>query len=112
MSANKALLSIGLVFVFACIFLFVAGAFFPRMIGFLDRVVCPDGMQLGNQVEQYTNETGSPGDAVNMVCVGAEGQTPVDATPRMLLILFGLAIAAGVFIVWSFGGVKRVNEQV
>jgi hypothetical protein len=108
MPTNKGLLSIGMVFIFSCVFLFFAGVFFPRAIGFLDGVVCPDGMQLSNRVDQFTNEVGIPGDAVNIVCVG-EGQSSIDATPRMLVILFGLAVAAVVFIVWSYGGIKRVS---
>lgn len=108
MPENKGLLMIGLIFIFACIFLFVAGAFFPSTIGFLDRVVCPDGMHLSNQADEFTNQVGSPVDVINIVCTG-EAQSPVSATPKMLLILFGLAISGGVLIIWSYGGIKRVN---
>ncbi len=65
-------------------------------------------MHLSNRVDPYTNEVGNPGSAVNMACV-AEGHTAVDATPKMLLILFGLGIASGVFFIWAYGGIKRVN---
>ena len=105
---NKGLLSIGLVFIFACVFLFVAGMVAPRAIGFLDGVLCPDGMQLNNRVEQQVDSEGNNVDAVTTVCVGG-GQAPVDVTPGMLAILFGLAIAGGVWIAWSVGGIKRVS---
>ena len=108
MSTDKTLLGIGLVFILACVFLFLAGAFLPRGLAFLEAVICPGGMQLSNRVGPQVDDEGNNVDSVTMVCVGA-GRSPVDATPRMLLILSGLAIVGGAFVAWSMGGVKRVS---
>jgi hypothetical protein len=107
-TTNKGLLTVGLVFIFACLLIFLAGMFAPRAIGFLDGLVCPDGMQLGNQTQQRVDQDGNNVDATTTVCVG-EGQSAVDVTPKMLALLFGLAIVGGVFIAWSVGGIKRVS---
>jgi hypothetical protein len=107
-TTNKGLMTLGLIFIFACILLFLAGMFAPRAIGFLDGLVCPDGMQLGKDTQQQVNDEGNTVDATTTVCVG-EGRAAVDVTPRMLALLFGLAIAGGVFIIWSVGGIKRVS---
>jgi hypothetical protein len=108
MPKTKILLGIGLIFIFACIFVFSAGMFFPRALGFLDGVMCPDGMQLGNHVQQQYDNDGNLLDATSSVCV-VEGQPPVDVTPAMLALLFGLAILGGAFIVWSMGGIQRLT---
>ncbi len=105
---NKALLIVGLVFLFACILVFVAGMFAPRAIGFMDGILCPDGMELSNHTLQQLDQDGNTVDATTTVCVG-EGQAAVDVTPKMLALLFGLAIIGGIFIVWSLGGIKRVS---
>jgi len=107
-TTNKGLLSVGLIFIIACILLFVAGMVAPRTLSFLDGALCPEGMHLDNRVEQQVDQDGNDVDATTTVCVG-EGQAPVDVTPQILAILFGLAIAGGVFIVWSVGGIKRVS---
>jgi hypothetical protein len=107
-TTNKGLMTVGLVFIFACLLLFLAGMFAPRAIGFLDGLVCPQGMQLSNHTEQQVDSDGNDVDATSTVCVG-EGQAAVDVTPKMLTLLFALAIIGGAFIVWSVGGVKRVS---
>ncbi|HEY2980234.1 MAG TPA: hypothetical protein VGJ22_03560 [Anaerolineales bacterium] len=106
-SPSRGLLVVGLLFLLACLLLFLAGMFAPRALSFLDAAVCPDGMHLDKQVSQHVNDEGNLVDSTNTVCVG-EGQAPVDITPRMLLILFGLALVGGGFIVWSVRGIKRV----
>ncbi|MGH2582747.1 MAG: hypothetical protein ACRDFQ_07610 [Anaerolineales bacterium] len=73
-----------------CPLTFLAGVFAPRALGFLDPLVCPEGYQLGNQSSDYVDPEGGTGVAVDIVCTGAGGT--VDATPRMLMILFSLPI--------------------
>ena len=108
MPTNKRLLGIGLAFIAACIFLFLAGTMFPRAIGFLDGVLCPDGMQLTKHSEQIITDEGNPGTSNTVICVG-EGQAPVSATAGLLLIMGGLGVVATGFIVWGYGGIKRVK---
>ena len=105
---NRSLLIVGLIFFFACILLFLAGMFAPRAIGFLDGVMCPEGMQLGKQTQQQVDSEGNNVDATTTVCVGA-GQPAVDVTAKMLGLLFALALAGGIFVFWSVGGIKRVE---
>lgn len=107
-TTNRGLMSIGLIFIFACVLLFAAGMFAPRTLGFLDGMLCPDGMQLDRRVQQQVDSEGNNVDAVTTVCVG-EGRAAADVTPQMLVILFGLALVGGVFIFWSVGGIQRVS---
>jgi hypothetical protein len=108
MTKRKVWTGLGVLFVFACLFVFAAGLFFPRALAFLDGFACPDGMRLDNQAETRVNDVGNEVDAVSMVCSG-EGRTPVDATPRMLMLLFALALIAGAFLTAGSGGIQRVG---
>ena len=104
---NRILLGIGGLFVLACILVFAAGMLAPRSLAFLDGVMCPDGMQLNNQTQQEHDSECNLVDATTLVCEGS-GE-PVDATARMLMVEFGLAALAAVFMVASVGGVQRVS---
>ena len=106
---KKTLTYAALVVILLCPLTFLAGAFAPQSLSFLDPVVCPEGYTLDRSVGAYLNEVGNEGTSVNMVCVSAGGDS-VDVTPAMLGMLFGIVALAGVLF---FLGNKpvRVSEN-
>src|SRR5690349_21788624 len=96
-AARAGLLVIALIGFLSCPLLFAAGMFAPRTLAFLDPVVCPKGMQLDNRSYDTTDMEGNDVTAVDLICT-SEGQTPVDATARMLQALFGLPILASIVL--------------
>ena len=96
---RSCLLVVAVLGLLSCPVLFGAGMFAPRVLGFLDPIVCPPGMQLNNASSQQTNDEGNDVTAVNLVCT-AEGAQPVDVTGKMLLVLFALpALGVAVLVV-------------
>ncbi len=97
LAVRTVLLIVALVFFLSCLLLFAAGMFAPRALGFLDAAVCPQGMQLNNHEYSRPDTEGNDVTAVTLICT-AEGQQPVDATPKMLLILFSLPVLAAMLL--------------
>ncbi len=96
-AARMLLLVVALIGFLSCPLLFAAGMFAPRTLAFLDPVVCPPGMQLDNHSYDTTDMEGNDVTAVDLICT-AEEQPPVDATVKMLLVLFGLPILASIVL--------------
>lgn len=71
-----------------CPTLFLTASFAPRLLGFLDSAVCPDGGQIGRLVSSQSDLRGNV-TSVNWVCNTAGGEA-VDITWKVLLILFTL----------------------
>jgi hypothetical protein len=96
---RKVSLVIGLVFVAMCVVMFAGGMFMPRALAFLDPVLCPGGGQLGNHSEDVTDSEGTR-TSTTLVCLQPNGQVQ-DATGKSLVILGGLAVLGGLFLVLS-----------
>ncbi|MBN1180199.1 MAG: hypothetical protein JXD18_13390, partial [Anaerolineae bacterium] len=98
----KALLVFALLNILMCPVLFVLGAFAPQALGFLSPVLCPPGMHLDSKTRSQSDLRGDVV-AVNTICT--DGDQEVDATGRMLVILFGLPILGVILlVVWALLG--------
>jgi hypothetical protein len=105
---RKVLLIFALLNILMCPLLFVAGNFFPASLGFLEPVLCPQGMQLGATTESLSDPRGNV-TASFSVCT--DGRDQVDVTGKMLAILFGVAILGVVLLVaWALTGPAKEPE--
>ena len=96
---HKILLILALFNILMCPLLFVGGVFFPSSLDFLEPVLCPPGMHLEQLRESISDARGNT-TAIYLSCT--DGHDQVDATGRMLVILFGVAIlGVGLLITWA-----------
>ena len=99
---RKVLLALAILTILMCPFLFVVGRYFPAALGFLEPVLCPPGMQLGSTTESLSDPRGNV-TAGFSVCT--DGREEVDATGKLLAILFGVAILGVLLlVVWALSG--------
>ena len=96
---QKLLLVFALLNILMCPFVFLAGTFFPRALGFLDPVLCPPGMHLDNETMSQSDVRGN---VTAMYTICTDSHQKVDVTGKMLVILFGLPILGVILlVVWA-----------
>ena len=102
---RRILLIFAFLSILMCPLLYIAGEFFTGSLSFLEPVVCPSGMHLGRTTESVSDARGNA-TASYIICT--DGDEEVDATGRMLVILFGVAILGGVLLVtWALTGPSK-----
>jgi hypothetical protein len=96
----KILLILALFNILMCPLLFIGGVFFPSSLEFLEPVLCPSGMYLEQLKESISDARGNT-TATYLSCT--DGHERVDATGKMLIILFGVAIiGVGLLVTWAW----------
>jgi hypothetical protein len=107
---RKVLLASAIFMILLCPALFVMGRYFPASLGFLEPALCPPGMQLGSTTESLSDPRGNV-TASFSVCT--DGREEVDATGRLLMILFGVAILGAVLLVaWALSGPAKEPDNL
>jgi hypothetical protein len=101
----KILLVFAVLNILVCPVLFGLGAFAPQALRFLEPALCPPGMHLDSETRSQSDLRGNVV-AVNTIC--SDGDQEVDATGKMLVILFGLPILGVILlVVWALSGSKK-----
>jgi len=99
---RKALLILSLLSILLCPLLYIAGEFFTDSLSFLEPVLCPSGMHMKRTTESISDPRGN---ATGSYLVCTDGSEEVDATGKMLGLLFGVAILGVVLLgTWALTG--------